>query len=114
METNNNIVIDTANRTVTQKPRRTGSTRSSNKSETQGKELDYIKDTCSLLKEMRLKQEYTQPDLALKSGIKQQVISRIECNDLNPRVSTLKRYLQAFGVDLDELLREILINMDNE
>ena len=33
------------------------------------------------------------------------MISRIDRNDLNPRLSSVKKYLLACGIDLDEVLR---------
>lgn len=104
-------IIDTSVRKVTQKPRKTDATRSSDKTETQEKELDYIKNTSSLIKSIRLAKEYTQPDVAKKSGLRQQMISRIDRNDINPRLSTVKKYLEACDIDLDKLLEEALNNI---
>ncbi len=105
------VIIDTSFRKVTQKPRKTDSVRAGNKSESQDKDLDYIQKTCAIVKEMRHTREYTQPDIAKKTGIKQQMISRIDRNDINPRLSTIKKYLAACGVNLDELLAEALKEM---
>ena len=105
---NDTISIDISSRTGVQKPRRTEVTRKDNKTETQDRDLDYIQETCSILRDIRLTRCYTQPDIAKKSGLRQQMISRIDRNDLNPRISTVKKYLAACGIDLDDLLRDAL------
>lgn len=105
---NNDITIDISSRTGVQKPRRTEVIRKDNKTETQDRDLDYIQETCSILRDIRLTLHYTQPDIAKKSGLRQQMISRIDRNDLNPRLSTVKRYLAACGINLDELLKNAL------
>ena len=60
----NNIDISIENRNGTQIPRRTDSTRSSNKSETLDRDLDFIKETSNLIKNIRLESRYTQIDIA--------------------------------------------------
>lgn len=109
----NEITIDISSRTGVQKPRRTEIVRKDNKSETQDRDLDYIQNTCSILRDIRLTLHYTQPDIAQKSGLRQQMISRIDRNDLNPRLSTIKRYLSACGINLDELLQNALNDIQN-
>lgn len=110
---NNDIAIDVASRTGVQRPRRTAITRKDNKTEVQDRDLDYIQDTCSVLRDIRLSLHYTQPDIAKKSGLRQQMISRIDRNDLNPRLSTFKKYLAACGINLDELLQTALNDIEN-
>lgn len=105
MEYMNYTTTNRSQRNGTQIPRRTESTRSENKSQSLDRDLDFIKDTSCLLRDIRIELQYTQTDIAKKTGIKQQMISRIDRNDLNPRLSTLKKYLLACGIDLDELLR---------
>lgn len=77
------------------------------------KDLDYIKNTTYLIKEIRLKSGITQPELTWETGMVQQSISSIDTNKINPRLSTIKRYLEACGIDLDELLRKELIEMED-
>lgn len=108
MKNKTEVIINTTERNVTQKPRKTDAVRQNNKTETLNADLDYIKRTSHLIREFRYAREYTQPDIAKKTGIKQQMISRIDRNDLNPRLSTVKKYLEACGVDLDQLLQDAL------
>lgn len=108
---NNNIETNIADRDKTQKPRKTELGRNGVKSESQDRELDYIAGISNILREMRYTRQYTQKDMTQRTGIKQQLISRIDRNDMNPRLSTVKKYLEACGVDLEALLRNALEEM---
>ena len=52
------------------------------------------------LLELRKAQGLTQKDVALKSGLTQQMISRIERMDYTPTLDTLFKYLKALNVNL--------------
>lgn len=52
------------------------------------------------LVEIRKSQGLTQKDIALKSGLTQQMISRIEKMDYTPTLETLFKYLKALNINL--------------
>lgn len=72
------------------------------------KELEYIKPTVGLIKDIRIAYGASQPEIAWEMGMIQQNVSRIDTNIINPRLSTVKRYLEACGVDLDALIMDAL------
>ena len=45
------------------------------------------------LRSLRKKANLTQKELAMKAGISQALIARIEAGDVDPRVSTLRKIL---------------------
>lgn len=47
---------------------------------------------------------WTQQELALRTGMKHQAVSRVESEEFDPRLSTLRRIAGAFGVSVSELL----------
>ena len=57
---------------------------------------------------MKLRNEsgYSQSELARKSGIKQQVISRIESKESSPTLKTLCRILDALNYDIKFVPRQ--------
>jgi len=60
----------------------------------------------SLLKMERLKTGLSQGDVALKSGITQATISRLEGGDLNFRIGTLESYVNAQGKKLNLISKD--------
>lgn len=78
------------------------------------KELEYIKPTVDLIKDIRTAYGASQPEIAWEMGMIQQNVSRIDTNIINPRLSTVKRYLEACGVNLDELLANALSKMEDD
>ncbi len=57
------------------------------------------------LKEMRERRQLTQAELAAKSGVTQQAISKIEsCNRKNPSISTMYKLANALRCTVDDLL----------
>ncbi len=60
------------------------------------REYELIQKLVSFRKEAGL----TQKDVAKKSGLTQQMISRIEKYDNSPTLSNFMKYVEAIGVDL--------------
>ena len=60
------------------------------------REYELIQKLVSFRKEAGL----TQKDVAKKSGLTQQMISRIEKYDNSPTLSNFMKYIEAIGVDL--------------
>ncbi len=60
------------------------------------REYELIQKLVSFRKEAGL----TQKDVARKSGLTQQMISRIEKYDNSPTLSNFMKYIEAIGVDL--------------
>lgn len=75
-------------------------------------DLEYIKETTALIKKIRTEASLSQIEVSNKTGMVQQLISRIDTNIVNPRLASVKKYLEVCGVDLDELLRNALVNMN--
>ncbi len=58
-----------------------------------------------ILKEFRLKNDWSQRKLAQKSGVSNTEISRIEKGErTKPSLDVIKKLSQAFGITVDELL----------
>ena len=57
--------------------------------------------------EARKKKGYTQVDLAKKSGISQQGISRIERGDRSPNVVTIRLLADALDIPVSEFMEEV-------
>ena len=58
------------------------------------------------LKELRLAAGMTQDELAEKTGIKKQSISRYENSEREPNIRTAKRIADALGVTLESMSTE--------
>jgi transcriptional regulator with XRE-family HTH domain len=56
------------------------------------------------LREVRERKLVTQEELAEKTGISRATISRIEVNNADARISTVRKLAQALGVDAAELM----------
>lgn len=54
----------------------------------------------------RMAQTMTQVQLAQKAGISQAALVRIERNEADPHVSTIRKLSDALGVDPRELLED--------
>jgi len=54
------------------------------------------------LRRLRLKAKLTQKELAKKAGVSQSLIARIERGDVNPRLSTIRRIVEALHQVLEE------------
>ena len=63
------------------------------------------------LKRRRIELKLTQSDLAKKAGVSQPLIARIESGDVDPRLSTVRKILDAFeGVKIDQqiIIRDLI------
>ena len=58
----------------------------------------------SLIKAWREYRGMTQEELALKAGIKQPALARLEKPDANPRTVTLKKLAAAMDLDIEQLI----------
>lgn len=67
-------------------------------------EEEYIKATASKIKDVRLGLGIKQIDLAIKIGIEDSALRRIESGKTNPSLRTLYRIAGALGVDVQDLL----------
>ena len=56
------------------------------------------------LKNLRVRRALTQEELAAKAGIGKNTVNRIERNQAEPHMSTLRKLAQALGVKPHELL----------
>jgi transcriptional regulator with XRE-family HTH domain len=57
------------------------------------------------IKELRLKRNYSQHDLAIEAEIPKNQIGRIERSDINTTILTIQKIAKALDVELIELLR---------
>ena len=57
------------------------------------------------LKKMRLELNLTQHDLATRAGVSQPLIARIESDDVDPRLSTLRKIFNAFDAARKEKVK---------
>jgi transcriptional regulator with XRE-family HTH domain len=67
---------------------------------------DAALDLAILLYRLRTERALTQKDAAEKAGLKQQAISRWERSHPNIQLSTLQRYLDALGYNLELVVRD--------
>ena len=54
---------------------------------------------------MRLTKEWSQEELGSRTGMKSSDISLLESGRRNPRLGTLQRLAEAFGVDCFEMVK---------
>lgn len=60
-----------------------------------------------ILKKLRKKRHITQQELSVSSGIRQQVISKIECGKtISPGVDVMHRLAKALRCTVDDLIEE--------
>lgn len=64
---------------------------------------NFLKLGCKI-KYLRSKNNVSQLDLSLKTGLTTRTISRIECGQIDPKYSTLLKISEALKIDLPELL----------
>ena len=57
------------------------------------------------LKDLRVEQALTQRELAEKAGIGVSTLNRIELNETEPHMSTLRKLAQALGVEPRRLVK---------
>ncbi len=58
------------------------------------------------LKQKRIRRALTQEDLAQKAGLTTASVARIERNETEPRMSTLRKLAKALDLDPAELVGE--------
>ena len=56
------------------------------------------------LKRQRIRKALTQEELARKAGLTTASVARIERNETEPRMSTLRKLAKSLGVDPSELI----------
>ena len=56
------------------------------------------------LKDLRVRRALTQEELAAKAGIGKNTVNRIERNQAEPHMSTLRKLAAALGVEPSELV----------
>ncbi len=57
------------------------------------------------LKKLRVLNALTQAELAQKAGLTPAAVARIECNEAEPRMTTLRKLAEALGVEPHEIVR---------
>ncbi len=57
------------------------------------------------LKKLRVLNALTQAELAQKAGLTLAAVARIERNEAEPRMTTLRKLAEALGVDPPELVQ---------
>jgi transcriptional regulator with XRE-family HTH domain len=57
------------------------------------------------LKDLRVRRALTQEELAAKAGIGKNTVNRIERNQAEPHMSTLRKLAAALGVEPSELVK---------
>ena len=60
----------------------------------------------STLREIRENQGYSQKDIADKTGLTQQMISKIETYNGNPSLDSFLLYCNAIGIDIVGIIRD--------
>lgn len=63
-------------------------------------------DLALLLHQARAHRQLTQAAAARETGLHQQAVSRLERPNANPQLSTMQRYLDALGYEVDIALRD--------
>lgn len=66
------------------------------------------------LKDMRIKQQLTQDELAQQLGVSRQTISKWENDRTLPDINSLLRFCELFDTDLDSLLRGQILTEKEE
>lgn len=59
----------------------------------------------AVIRLMRLTKEWNQEELGSRTGMKSSDISLLESGRRNPRLGTLQRLAEAFGVDCFEMVK---------
>ncbi len=60
----------------------------------------------NLLREIRLERNYSQKEIANKSGLTQQMVSKIETYNGTPSLESFLRYCNSIGIDIVDLIKE--------
>ncbi len=59
---------------------------------------------CKKVKLERLKKDYSQEELAFKSGLNRNTISKIETGQVSPTIQTLEKIAEALEIDFATLV----------
>ncbi len=65
---------------------------------------EFIKKIGKQIRELRTKQDMTQLDLAVKSGMEENAVQRLETGRTNPTIKTLLKIAKALDVEFSELV----------
>lgn len=65
-----------------------------------------IHNLCFLLKKIRIDKNIAQTEIAEKTGLTQQMISKIESYNGNPTLTSLVKYCDCLGISLYEIIRK--------
>jgi transcriptional regulator with XRE-family HTH domain len=66
---------------------------------------DILKGFGERVRELREKKEWTQEDLADKTSFHRTYIGMIERGERNPSLKNMKKFADAFGLNLSELMK---------
>lgn len=67
-----------------------------------------IAEIKSILKKVRIEKNISQNQIAKKTGISKQMISKLECYNGNPTLSVFVKYCDSIGVDLFDAIKQYL------
>ncbi|MFQ9044844.1 MAG: helix-turn-helix domain-containing protein [Anaerobutyricum hallii] len=62
-------------------------------------------ELCKKLKQIRQRKHFTQKDIAAKTGMSQQMVSKIESYNGNPSMLSFFKYCKSIGIDLCKLIK---------
>ena len=62
-------------------------------------------DMSNLLRTIRLDKNYSQKDIAIKTGLTQQMISKIETYNGTPSLESFLKYCNGIGINILELIQ---------
>ena len=65
---------------------------------------DILKTFGNRVRELRMDKNWSQEDLADKTGFHRTYIGMIERGERNPSLKNLKKFADAFGIELSELV----------
>ena len=66
---------------------------------------DLLKDFGERIRELRADENWSQEELADRTGFHRTYIGMIERGERNPSLKNIKKFADAFGVSLSELLK---------
>lgn len=67
-----------------------------------------VNEISKVLRQIRINENITQIHIAKNTGLSKQMVSKIECYNGNPTLTTLVKYCDCIGVNLLELLKTYL------
>lgn len=66
---------------------------------------DILKSFGDRIRELRIKKDWSQEDLADKTNFHRTYIGMVERGERNPSLKNLKKFADAFGLSLSELMK---------